>query len=77
MCIVSTQSTKGLAAMTTRSTCNATKASKRVSFAKVEMHQYETALEGEKHISQTEAQGPVLGAVLITRARIPMNQSPE
>lgn len=47
------------AAMATHSTCDATKTSKRVSFAKVEMHQYETALEGEKHISQTEAQGPV------------------
>lgn len=49
------------AAMTTHSTCNATKASKRVSFAKVEIRQYETALEGEKHIhiSQAGAQGPV------------------
>ena len=47
------------AAMTTHSTCNATKASKRVSFAKVEIRQYETALEGEKHISQAGAQGQV------------------
>jgi hypothetical protein len=48
------------AAMTAHSTRNATKASKRVSFAKVESPQCGTALEGEKHISQTGAQRPLI-----------------